>query len=497
MSTRPARGSRLRYSGALGVWLTLAAVPAAAQVGPLTGQSLFFNQASFAHNGNFLAANAGMLYTSNAQYTASGTADTILMLGLGGNIGREGTRLDYHLDSDLALLKYLSGTYGTQLSGYLDGEAALKIVPGVFSWIARETYTQLQINPYAPTTPDNLANVNVITTGPRFTLRPTLRTSVKLEGLYSYVSSSSSSSEFVDIDSHRYGGNLTVDRAFSSTSSLYAKGSYEKVDFRDQVDNNNFAVASAVAGYRLSGARTYLDIAGGYNRIQVEDIPTPVESILGTVERPETQTFGGATWSLNLSRLITPSQRVALFANQQFTDAAAASRLSFDQAVPTIAPVQLAAGDPFQSRSFGADWRFQTLRTAIDISVVDFRIRYVVQTSNENDSDGKAANVLFARQLSPVLSWDIGASYSHSDYVKASATGLTSSTFTTALTDLRWRVGERLGLRFLYAYVKQYGAHANQVGIVASYSLTGALPDVTQLPNLLPTAPESMQSPQQ
>ena len=502
MSLRPAAGSRPWYRRAFGLGLALAALPAAAQVsGPLTGQSLFFNQASNAHIGNYLAVNAGLLYTSNAQFAANGTGDTLATLGLIGDVAREGTRLDYHLDSDVALLKYLSGSFGTQFTGYLDGEAALKIVPGFFSWIARETYTQLQIDPYTPATPANLENLNYITTGPRFMLRPTLRTSVTLDGLYSYVSSSSSAPQFVNLDSNRYGGNLTVDRAFSETSSLYIKGSYQKVDFKDQVDNNNFSIADAEGGFRLHGGRTDFNVSGGYSRIQVEDVLVPVDTILGTVERPETQTFSGAIWSFNLSRLITPSNRVSLYANQQFTDPAAGFRLGFDQPVPVIAPTQFAAGNPYQSRDYGADWRFETLRTSIDVSFLAARVRYVVNNANTDTSDhnAKVASVLFARQLSPVLNWDVGGMYSHTDFSNVQpsiSNGQTTVKVTTALTDLRWRVGERVSLRFLYAYTAQLGIHANQVGITASYALTGGgQPGTTesQTPLLQPTSPQSMQ----
>jgi hypothetical protein len=498
MNTRPVRGSRPRYRGAFGLWLALAAVPAAAQVGPLTNQTLFFNQASNAHVGNYLSADTGLVYTSNAQYTEGGSGDVLAMLGLSGDTEHEGTRFDYHLDSDLALLKYLKGTFGTQLTGYADGEAAFKIVPGLFSWIARETYTQLQINPYAAATPDNLESLNYITTGPRFTWRPTLRTSVTLEGLYSYVSSSSSATDYVNLDSHRYGGNLNIERAFTSISSLYFKGSYEKVEFKDQVDNNNFSVADTLVGFKVGGARTSLDISGGYNWIQVQDILTPVETILGTEDRPETEKFGGAAWGLNLSRLITPTQRVALFANQQFSDAAAQFRLSFDQPVPMVAPTQIAAGNPYESRDFGADWRFQALRTSVDVNVLYSRFHYVVVTANANANDfnTKGVNVLVARQLSQVLNWEVGGSYSHNTYTKESATGETVTNLTSALTSLRWRVGERVGVRFLYAFSRFTGVHDNQVGIIASYALTGALPDITlPLNPLQPTAPESMQSP--
>jgi len=498
MHQRPVPGSRPRYRGAFVLWLTLAALPVAGQMmGPLTGQSLFFNQASNPH-GNSLAANAGLLYNSNVSYTANGTSATLALVGLSGNITHQGPRLDYHLTSDIAVVKYLNGAFPTEPSGYLDAGAELQIVPGFFSWIVQNTYSEVQINPYVPVTTNNIEHINNFSTGPRFTLRPTLRTSVTLEGTYSYVSGSAPA-EFVNFDSQRYRGSLEAERAFSSTSSLYVLGSYEKVDFKDQVDNNNFSLGEAAAGYRLSDSRTALDISGGYSKIRVEDVLVPVHSIIGVVEERETQTFGGATWNFNLSRLITPSQRVALFGGQQYTDAATALRASFNQPGSGIAPTQLAAGGPFQYRTFGASWRFEALRTTLDVSVLASRSRFLVISPLTPDSNSKLANVALARQLGPVLTWDIGASYQRWNSIGAQVpiNGQASWNMFTAFTNLQWRVGERLGLRFLYARTSQLGVGSNQVGIIASYDLISVARQASaELPQLLPTSPASLQSPQ-
>jgi len=506
MNQRPLPGSRPRYRGAFNLWLTLAALPAAAQIAPLTPQTLFFNQGSRSYTDS-LAANAGLLYTNNATYTSGGAGATLALVGLSGDTARQGSRLDYHLDADIAVAKYLNGAFPTQLTGYLDGMAALKIVPGFFSWIVRDTYTQVQINPYAAVTPDNVVNLNYITTGPRFTMRPTLRTSVTLEGLYSYLSSNSPSAQFIDLDSHRYGGNLRIDRAFTHASSLYLKGSYEKVDFKDQVHNNNFSIGEAVAGFRLSSPRTSLDLSGGYSKVRVENLAVPVQSIIGIEQQRETRTFGGATWRVNLSRVITPSERISLFAGQQFTDVAAAAGLSFDQAVPIYAPVQIAAGAPFQARSFGADWRLEGLRSTLDVSVGAFQTRYVVNSSYLVDAtlfqtpntNSRVVSAMFARQLSPVLTWNIGASFQHWTNIAVPGqpvpAGPSSLNTSTALTSLSWRVGERLGLRFILLHTSQIGVGATQVGVIAFYALTSSAKQaLTQTPGLGPTSPVSMQT---
>ena len=78
-------------------------------------------------------------------------------------------RFDYHLDSDIALVKYFNGAYETQPFGYFDGFGEFKIFPGTLSWIGRDTFTQLVIDPFQPATPDNLETINYVTTGPQLT----------------------------------------------------------------------------------------------------------------------------------------------------------------------------------------------------------------------------------------------------------------------------------------------------------------------------------------
>ena len=154
LNMRPG-GPRSRYRGALAVCLTVATVPATAQVSLVTAQSLM-SQSANTYSGDHLAADGGLIYTDNVQRTEGGSSQTLLLLGLSGDLSHEGPRLDYRLASNLAVLKYLGGAYPTQPTGYLDGAVYLKIVPGFFTWLVRETYSQLQIDPYQPLTPQNL-----------------------------------------------------------------------------------------------------------------------------------------------------------------------------------------------------------------------------------------------------------------------------------------------------------------------------------------------------
>src|SRR5882762_401431 len=490
MNRRGETGSLVRGHRALGLLLTVIALPAYAQIGAISSQSLFFDQASNAHLGNYLAAEGGLIYTDNVDQTRGGPGDTLAMLGLLGNASGNRPRFDYRLASDIALVKYLHSSFQTQPFGYLDGSAEVKIVPGLFSWTGRETYSQAVLNPFLPVTPDNLENLSYLTTGPRLTLRPTLRTTITVDGTYSYLISSSKSPLYVNIDNHRYGGDITLSRAFTNTTSVYITGSSEKVEFTDQVDNTNFRQDQAMAGIRVANARTVLDLSGGYTKAHEVALAT-VQTIRGPRALPQNQTPSGGTWQVELSRLISPRQRVSLRAVKQVAEAANLFRLGVDQPVPTTVSNRLVNGQPFTDREFGATWRFQAQRTSLQIDVLDDSQRY--RATPASNRDVKDVNALFARQLSPVLNWDIGATYEHSDYALGGSVNTVN-----ALMSLRWRLGERVGLRFIYAHstLTPHGYADNQVGVTASYALAAAGQAGSQAPEvpaLQPTSPMSAQ----
>jgi|SRR5580658_695898 hypothetical protein len=488
MNMRPGKsGLRRLHCGGVALWLSAAALPAAAQVGPITSQALFFDQAQNAHVGNYLAAEAGMIYTDNAQLTPDGTGSGIGLIGLVGDLRHEGSRLDYQLDSDIAVARYTDGDYSTEVAGYLDGLADFKIVPGLFYWSARETYSQQELNPFLPPTPENLENINNLSTGPRLILRPTLRTTISLDAQYAYIYTTSPSSLYLNLNSSRYSGDLSLERAFSNAASAYVTGSVQRVLFNDtttlvptdtvigiieqpQTINDDYTLSQAVVGYRLTNTRTVLDLSGG-----------------ATALRLNNETLHGGTWNLSLARVLTPSQRLTLRASQELTDAVGQLRQNLAQPVPSITAERLANGDPFTSRQYGIDWRFEGPRTSFELGALQYTDHYVENSTN--DVTSKFVSALAARQLNPVLNWDIGIRYEHQSY----QTGTINTT--SEITNLRWQVGRKVELRFLYAHSNQ-NAHSNQspidyvdnqVGVIVSYALVGTREPLGATPALSPS----------
>jgi hypothetical protein len=462
----------------LGTLLALASVCVHAQSGPIATQNLFFDQASGAHQGNYLDAQTGLIYVDNATMEPGGKADELAMVGLVGDTSRVGApRVDYHLDSDISLIKYLSNSYDTQPFGYADGDAELKLVPGLFSWVGRATYTQAVLDPTQPATPDNLENLTYLTTGPKFNFRPTLRTTISVSGVYSYVVTGSKSPEYVDIDNHRIGGDVKFSRAFTNTFTGYLNGSYDRVQFTNTLDNSDFNQENYALGVTFGDSRTAIEANVGYTELQIFPAPTQTEV---TNTNPS-----GTTWLLNISRLISPTQRLSLHTSKQITDAANIFRLNLDQPVPVTQQDQTLTEQPYTHRDYGGSWRLEGTKSTLQISGLVATDRYEITPTSNRDSD--ILNGFFTRQLNRSFIWELGVAYEKDKYNSSSGTTRT----TTGITTLRWRVGPRLGLRFIYAHsnISQDNVSQNQVGLTVSYALTEAAEAKDTL--LMPMTPNS------
>lgn len=459
------------------ILLAIAALPVAAQSGPITTQSLFFDGASNTHSGNYLDAQGGLIYNDNVGQIHDGSGDTLLMVGLVGDTKREGApRLDYHLNSDIAVVKYLSSSFQTQPFGYLDGSLNFKIIPGMFSWTARDSFTQAVLDPLAPATPDNLESLNYITTGPRFTFQPTIRTSIVVDGTYSYIYTSSKSPLYVNIDNHREGADVRIDRGFSNTLTGYIGATYDQVRYTDVTQNTNFNQKAALAGFRFNNARTVLDVQGGYTALQLVKPPRG---------RTTDTTPSGVTWKLDISRLITPTQRISLHAGKQVTDAANLFRLNVDQPVPSTVSNQIATGQPFTHRDFGATWHVDGVRTTLDVNALTYTDHYELTPTLDHDTKG--VNVFASRKINPSIKADLGLSYQRDSYDSGS-----SLKQFNVFTSVRWRLSQRLSVRFIYTHstISPYAINQNQIGATVAYNLLGGqAKGQGEEPELQPTSP--------
>src|SRR5215467_4297598 len=302
---------------------------------------------------------------------------------------------------------------------------------GSLSWTGRNTFSQALLNPLGAATPDNVASINNASTGPQLRLQPTLRTSVTVNGTATWVSSTTKAANYDNISNHRLGGDFNIDRAFSSSLTAYVSGSYMDVKFQDTTANTDFTQKQLQAGFRLSTGRTFMDTSAGYTWVNLDN--------------PEQQTASGFTWNVQLSRLLSPTQRLAFHWLSQFTDAANLFRLNLDRPTPSGASSQIATGSPFLHREFGADWRFEASRTTFDLGALYFQETY--EETPAANRDVYDIYGLVTRHLSESVDADLGVYYMHQKF----ETGTLSKNL-NGLASVRWRLGPRLALRFIYGY---------------------------------------------
>jgi hypothetical protein len=308
----------------------------------------------------------------------------------------------------------------------------------------------------------NLESITYLTTGPKFTFRPTLQTTVTLGGVYSYVATSSKSPLYVDIDSSRYGADAKASRAFTNTISAYVSAAWDRIKFVDTIENTDFDMKTATVGFTYGTARTQFNGSFGYTQIELYPEPGQVNEITDTSP-------AGTTYAVDISHLLTPTQRLTLHVSKQVSDAADLFRFNLDQPVPATQQDRFLTDQPLAHREYGGSWRIEGTRTTLQLGVLVSADRYEITPAANRDAN--TLNAYLTRQLNSAFIWELGASYEHDTYDNGG-----SVKTTTALTTLRWRVGPRVSVRFIYGYssISPNNASANQIGATISYALTEA-----------------------
>ena len=262
-----------------------------------------YDNASTATN-TVLDLKVGATRSDNVRRTADNEVeDTLATIGLVADIAREGTRLDYSLESDLAWTEYLDDSYDGLPVGYLDGIAKIAIVPERFRWEFRDTFDQAIVDPLDPLTPDNVQSVNYFTTGPEVDLPLTASIRFTLGADYSIVTSSSDSLQATDLDSERYSGLLMLIDEISTISNVYVSADTQHIDFEDS-GNADYDSTTYNLGYRAKGSRTTLLATAGYTDIG-----------------GDSDASGGWVGRFELGRRVSPASTLSVYAAREIGDA--------------------------------------------------------------------------------------------------------------------------------------------------------------------------------
>jgi hypothetical protein len=352
---------------------------------------------------------AGLGETDNVGLTAAGAqSQTLGEVGVLLDVVRNGPLLQANLKGDLSYLEYLEHIYPGQLVGRFDGNASFALVPDYIKWVLQDDYGNAQVDALTPVDRNNIESVNVVATGPDFTLRPSDNSFVRFGGRYALVNYETS-----PFNSHRLLGTFSVGDDLSVASSVSLNADITEIRFQNTGVNPDYDRRKFFLRYDTRGARTTISLDAGV--AQVDDTGPYKSALLA---------------QLLLSRDLTPFQSVSISGGRQFTDSSDSFQtLTAGAAGNTVvAPVAGGAGNYLRDYGVG-EWRFTGARTRIDVSgrwerdaftvvatplQVEDYIQEGIPVGLDATRSGLEARV--ERDITPILAAELRGSYTHENF---------------------------------------------------------------------------------
>jgi hypothetical protein len=354
--------------------------------------------------------------------------DTIASVGAQLRLDHESKRLRANVATHLEYLDYLDNNYDADLVGTFIGNAVVDIVEDRFSWTVDDTFGQITQNQFLPSTPDNLENVNFLSTGPEISLALGARNKLLLNGRYAGVSYEDS-----NLDNQRVSGEFALRRDLSDASNLSMNLTTEQVSFDDELQGIDYDSNEAFLNYSLDAARTTLSADAGVAEIKSGD-----ESNSNWLGR------------LAVTRRASSSLTVGLELGQDFSDAGAAFVDLQENQPGSTDPVPVQQTSlPFENTYGTVFARYSRNRTGIAFHAGYYDESYDAQPLY--DRKRTTFDLSVDRSLNAALSALVRVDYSRQDY------DVLDSQFTdlTASFELRWKVGRSTHVTFEYEYLSR------------------------------------------
>jgi hypothetical protein len=465
-----------RFSNSLrGALISLAAVGTAAQAADFPGDPTAPSQS---------AGSPGTAAPPNARVSASSTSQ-VLTYGVDAGVGetdnvnlspsnkvsqtlaianldfalKEQTRLlDATARGDFSYLDYLQGAYSSQLIGRFDGLGRVALIPERVTWSVQDDFGQSTLDPYTPSTPSNLENVNFFSTGPDVALRLGGTTFLNMSARYARAQYETS-----PFNSNRLLGNLAWGLQLSAVTSVSLNADTERVLFQNTTVNADFDRTNAFVSYQLQGARTALTADAGASRVSQGETPTT-----------------GPLLKLELERKISSAAKLTFSAGRELTDASTTFSALQSGATGVIGSAPAAQTSQSYTNTFGtAGWRYERGRTVIALSAHFEKNVYDLDPTLDYTRSGGEFQV--ERKLTHALTAQVLGRVYRTDYENAAIgttpvvpgvplspvieTGPASSEFTDGLLGaaVAWRPGRGLEVKLTCEHTSRFGA-ASEAG---------------------------------
>src|SRR3984957_4258636 len=104
---------------------------------------------------------AGIAETDNVSLLpANKVSQTMAVADVDFDFKQQTRLIDAALKGTFSYIDYLQHAYDRQLLGRFDGSGRFALIPERLTWVVQDAFGQSVLDPFTPTTPNNLENVN-------------------------------------------------------------------------------------------------------------------------------------------------------------------------------------------------------------------------------------------------------------------------------------------------------------------------------------------------
>lgn len=174
------------------------------------------------------------------------------------------------IDGNIRSTDYINDIAADRVTGDLTANLIWKISPGQFDWILDDTFTQTAINPLDNKAPDNRQNVNIISTGPDYTIRFSATNNLIFSGrLENYLFENNNQQIFASANNNRGTFSASWSKQMNSRLNLSINDDAAIVRYRnDQL--NSYDRNDVYLGVNYSSGLHTLDAQYGFTNVRNE-----------------------------------------------------------------------------------------------------------------------------------------------------------------------------------------------------------------------------------
>jgi hypothetical protein len=208
---------------------------------------------------------AGYAWTDNVARVAVGEVDEqIQSVGLTFDYVEETRKLDVLFQSSFDFLHYDHDTFDDDVIGGAIADLNYWLVEERLSWVLVDNYGQQLANPLAAATPDNLQNVNFLTTGPSMILPMSARNSLVTDLRFSSVDY-----EDLGLDNKRLSARVAFSRTLNDYATMSLNLRHRRIEFDDSLTNPAYDISDAFVRYESESPRNSIVMDVGFSQAEV------------------------------------------------------------------------------------------------------------------------------------------------------------------------------------------------------------------------------------